>query len=112
VDQAQIDEYFRVLDLTSNSSFEEVREAYKDLVSVWHPDRFANHPRRSAKAAEKLKEINEAYERLKLFFDEKDYIEKFDEKIIIWKAQDTSTIRTHDDRSQRVVYSTPRKLDR
>ena len=55
---------FRVLGLPVNASLEEVREAYKDLVKVWHPDRFANHPRLSAKAEEKLKEINNAYERL------------------------------------------------
>ncbi|MBW1888862.1 MAG: molecular chaperone DnaJ, partial [Deltaproteobacteria bacterium] len=34
----------------------EVKQAYKDIVNVWHPDRFSNNPRLKQKAEEKLKE--------------------------------------------------------
>ena len=61
-----------MLGLPSNSSFEEVKEAHKDLVNVWHPDRFETRPRLKAKTEQKLKEINEAYERLSLFFENED----------------------------------------
>lgn len=64
----RIEECFGVLGLTRNSSFEEVKETYKDLVNVWHPDRFENRPRLKAKAEEKLKEINYAYEQLSNFY--------------------------------------------
>jgi curved DNA-binding protein CbpA len=73
--EPQIEKSFRVLGLPVNSSFEEVKEAYKDLVNVWHPDRFENRPRLKIKAEEKLKEINEAYERLSRFFKNADRFE-------------------------------------
>lgn len=43
---------------------EELKKAYRDLVKVWHPDRFGGNPGLQRKAQEKLKEINLAYERL------------------------------------------------
>ena len=42
----------------------EVKEAYRDLVQVWHPDRFGKNPRVQKKAEAMLKEINAAYEKL------------------------------------------------
>ncbi len=58
------DRYYEILELKPGASREEVRRAYTDLVKVWHPDRFTHDPRLQQKAQEKLKEINEAYERL------------------------------------------------
>ncbi|SRR6266581_1216676 len=55
---------FRVLGIRFGASPEEVKEAYRDLVKVWHPDRFRQDPRLQAKAQEKLKKINQAYEVL------------------------------------------------
>ncbi len=54
--------YYNILGLTPNSGIEEVRQAYKDLIHVWHPDRFSYNQRLQEKAEEKLKEINIAYE--------------------------------------------------
>ena len=51
----------RVLGLDSHAGAEEIRQAYKDLVVVWHPDRFAHNPRLRVKAETRLKEINAAY---------------------------------------------------
>ena len=58
----------KILELGEGASEEEVRQAYKDIVSVWHPDRFPNNPRLRKKAENKLKEINLAYETLLSFF--------------------------------------------
>jgi curved DNA-binding protein CbpA len=55
---------YEVLEIERNASAEEIRRAYKDIVNVWHPDRFANNPRLREKAEKKLKEINTAYEAL------------------------------------------------
>ncbi len=55
---------YEVLGLTPEAAPEQIRVAYRDQVQVWHPDRFAHDPRLQAKAQEKLKEINAAYERL------------------------------------------------
>lgn len=39
---------------------EELKVAYRDLVQIWHPDRFGQNERLQQKAQQKLKEINEA----------------------------------------------------
>jgi TPR repeat protein len=55
---------YRILDLEAGASLEEVKRSYRELVKVWHPDRFRGDPKLQAKAEEKLKRINLAYERL------------------------------------------------
>lgn len=57
--------HLHTLSLDRTASFEQIREAYQDLVLVWHPDRFMDHPRLYKKAEEKLKEVNQAYTYLK-----------------------------------------------
>jgi curved DNA-binding protein CbpA len=56
---------YEILEVAPNASFEEIHQSYKDLVMVWHPDRFVHHPRLYHKAQEKIKQINGAYEQLK-----------------------------------------------
>ena len=60
---------FQILELKVGASETEVRQAYRDIASVWHPDRFSGNPRLKRKAEEKLKEANAAYETLKSFFN-------------------------------------------
>jgi len=57
-----------ILGLKPGASQEEVSQAYRDLVNVWHPDRFVGNPRLQKKAEEKVKEINGAYEYIKSFY--------------------------------------------
>lgn len=58
--------YYEILGLEVGASLEEINEAYRDLAFVWHPDRLPrDNPRLLAKAAGKLKEINQARDRLK-----------------------------------------------
>jgi hypothetical protein len=54
--------YYEILGLKPDASAEELRQAYRDLVKVWHPDRFSHDERLRLKAQDKLKEINGAYE--------------------------------------------------
>ena len=56
--------YYDVLHLARSASTEEIRQAYLDLVRVWHPDRFTSEARLQGLAEERLKEINEAYDAL------------------------------------------------
>jgi curved DNA-binding protein CbpA len=56
---------YRTLGLSPGASRDAIRNAYRDLVKVWHPDRFPNDPRLQEKAQETLKEINLAYETLR-----------------------------------------------
>ncbi len=50
-----------VLELGSNAGESEIREAYRVLVKVWHPDRFPNDAKLKAAAEEKLKALNAAH---------------------------------------------------
>ena len=59
---------FEILELDQGASMLEVRQAYKDMAKVWHPDRFVGRPRLARKAERKIKEINIAYETLKTYF--------------------------------------------
>jgi len=57
--------YYAVLELDPGASEGEIRQAYTDLMKVWHPDRFLKDPRLHERAEEKTKLINEAYEVLR-----------------------------------------------
>ena len=58
---------YEIFELEPGASPEMVKQAYRDLVQIWHPDRFSHDPRLQQKAQERLKEINEAYEQLQNF---------------------------------------------
>src|SRR5215475_6852 len=62
--QAQTAEAYRTLDLQPGADLRSVRQAYRLLVKVWHPDRFANDPKLQAFSDEKLKDINASYEAI------------------------------------------------
>ena len=64
----EIHRCFEILELRKNASIQDVRQAYKDLVNIWHPDRVGDNSRLKKKAEEKLKDINIAYEETELFF--------------------------------------------
>ena len=57
-------EAYRILDLEPGADLGSVRQAYRLLVKVWHPDRFANDPKLQAFSDEKLKDINASYEAI------------------------------------------------
>ena len=65
-----VQQYYEVLELDPGASSEDVLQAYKDLVNVWHPDRFSKIPRLRIKAEKKLKEVNEAYEKLQSYLSD------------------------------------------
>jgi DnaJ domain len=64
----RLEPYFQALELDPASTLEEARQAYHDLVLVWHPDRFIHNPRLQQKAEEKVKFLNQAYQQLKIFY--------------------------------------------
>jgi hypothetical protein len=53
-----------ILALRPGATAVEIKEAYRDMVKVWHPDRFGSDPRLRQKAEEKLQQINKAYQVL------------------------------------------------
>ena len=62
--ETDLSECYRILDVESGASLEEVKRSYRELVKVWHPDRFTHEPKLQQKAQEKLKQINLAYEMI------------------------------------------------
>lgn len=59
-----IEKCFEILRVLPDSSLNEVKQAYRDLVNVWHPDRFSHNDRLRKKAEEELKRINFAYQEI------------------------------------------------
>jgi tetratricopeptide (TPR) repeat protein len=62
---SEIQASYRLLEVSPDASPVEIRKAYLFLVNIWHPDRFVHEPAVQERVAEKLKEINEAYQRIK-----------------------------------------------
>jgi curved DNA-binding protein CbpA len=63
-DSVDIDRAYYILELQPGASQSEVKQAYRKLVKIWHPDRFVE-PQQKLKAEEKIKQINAAYKTLK-----------------------------------------------
>ena len=63
----EIQHCLQILDLDEKATLDDAKACYKDLVNIWHPDRFSNNPRLKQKAEDKLKEINIAYETVVSF---------------------------------------------
>jgi hypothetical protein len=64
MDESQISAYLELLDLPDAFTEAQLKQAYHDLVQVWHPDKHSHNERLRKKADEKMKEINQAYEVL------------------------------------------------
>ena len=60
-----LDRYYKILDLKPGASLEEIKQAYRDRAHAWHTDRFVGNPRRQSGASANLKDINEAYAKLR-----------------------------------------------
>ena len=63
-----LQDWYHTLDLEPGATLADVKRSYRELVKVWHPDRFAHDPALERKGQEKLKRINLAFELLKKFF--------------------------------------------
>ena len=57
-------EYLKILELSENASLDDIKNARKELIKVWHPDRFENDENLIKRANCKTQKINEAYEYL------------------------------------------------
>ena len=60
-DSSKNNEHYAVLEIPTGSDSDTVKRAYRELVKVWHPDRFQNDVKLQQKAIEKMKLINEAF---------------------------------------------------
>ena len=58
---------YQVLGVPSTATDEEVKKAYRNLAKKYHPDNYHDDPLADL-AQEKMKEINEAYEEIQLWW--------------------------------------------
>ena len=56
--------YYSILEIPESATPEEIKQAYRLLLQVWHPDRFHHNPDLLAKAEKKTREINAAFATL------------------------------------------------
>ena len=57
--------YYEILELPASASQDEIRESYRILAEVWHPDRFGTSGKKWELANLKMKELNAAFDVLK-----------------------------------------------
>ncbi|MBW1865632.1 MAG: DnaJ domain-containing protein, partial [Deltaproteobacteria bacterium] len=55
---------YKILEIQQTASLSEIKQAYRDMIGIWHPDRYVQNPRLHEKATEKLKELNIAFNEL------------------------------------------------
>ena len=60
---------YEILGLLPDATLSEARQAYLDLVRVWHPDRFQDGSRIQSVANDKLKAINSAFQTIRAASD-------------------------------------------
>lgn len=85
---------FQILELDSTASIDEVRQAYKDIVNVWHPDRFSHNARLKQKAEAKLKQVNVAYEEVTSFLSPEKEMEPAQKESSRAKAEASAETKT------------------
>jgi DnaJ-domain-containing protein 1 len=60
---------FATLNVSSDASPGQVKLAYRELLRSYHPDRFAADPEKFRTATEITSRINQAYQRIQVWFD-------------------------------------------
>jgi TPR repeat protein len=56
-------EAYLLLELEPGVSIDAVRIAYRELIKIWHPDRFPDDPKFQMRATQKASALNEAYHK-------------------------------------------------
>jgi len=56
--------YYTILEIQDSATPEEIKESYRLLLQVWHPDRFHHRPTLRGKAEQKSGKINVAFDTL------------------------------------------------
>ncbi len=65
---SEIRKFLDLLELPPGSDWNDVTSAYRELIKVWHPDRFVQDEKLKLRAEAKSKELNEAVRQLRKHF--------------------------------------------
>ncbi|MFN8388742.1 MAG: DnaJ domain-containing protein [Bdellovibrionota bacterium] len=73
-----LQKHLDVLELPQGASWDEVTKAYRDLIKVWHPDRFAHDETLRLRAEDKSKRLNEAVRQLRRHYRKTQHLKRSD----------------------------------
>jgi len=59
-----LNKYYKILDVTPDTPWEDIKRAYHDMMKIWHPDRFAGDRRLQKIVEEKTKELTHAFKKI------------------------------------------------
>ncbi|MEQ2006001.1 MAG: J domain-containing protein [Limisphaerales bacterium] len=65
-----VQEALTILEIQGEPTAKSVRDAYMEMIKVWHPDRFPGDAKFQARATRKTQEINSAYRVMQAHFQE------------------------------------------
>ncbi len=68
----EIHSAYQTLGISEDASPQEIKQAWRDMLAVWHPDKHMGNERLRRKAEEQSKRINEAYDILKRYLKDGD----------------------------------------
>lgn len=59
-----LDSFYEILEVAPTATDKEIKHAYRQLLQVWHPDRFQDNPDLLKRSGQKTQQINEAFRHL------------------------------------------------
>lgn len=63
--QTTYERYCELLEVSPSASAEEIQKSFRELIKVWHPDRFADQPELQRRATQKTSELTRAFQWLR-----------------------------------------------
>lgn len=100
-----IESAYYILGLEPGASLTEIKQAYRQLVKIWHPDCFSDLEQKQ-QAEKKIKTINEAYDLLKSYQPSSPNLSNFSSEKQTNKAQASNdqTTKPHSEKKVAKVY--------
>ena len=65
---------YEILEIRPNASLDVAKQVFRDLVNIWHPDKYGHNPRLMEKAELKMKELNWAWDQFQAFAREQERV--------------------------------------
>ncbi len=63
--QTTYERYCELLEVSPGASPEEIQRSFRELIKIWHPDRFADQPELQIRATRKTSELTKAFQWLR-----------------------------------------------
>lgn len=82
--------HYRILGLPPEAGWLELRQAYKTLVNIWHPDRFQQDASQQKLAEDKTKEITQCYHELAQYYKKYGALPRMLDRSQITAPEDTT----------------------